>query len=66
MLQKGLDGANADKLEKFVELRGEPFVVLKALRELPSISAHKDAVTTLTSLETLFKYLDACDALQYD
>lgn len=47
---------------EFVQIRGEPYKVLKTLKEGP-LGSHAGAQTALAELDTLFSYLDAMDCL---
>jgi histidyl-tRNA synthetase len=65
MLQKALSEASADKIEPFVAMRGEPFVILQQLRGLPVLSPHQAAQATLDQLDVLFGYLQAYGVLAH-
>jgi histidyl-tRNA synthetase len=63
MIEKGLDGAVADRIGEFVVLKGHPKALLEKLRSMKSIQEHKIATETLNELEVLFFYLESMGVL---
>ncbi|KAM9966848.1 hypothetical protein ACTFIR_007083 [Dictyostelium discoideum] len=62
---KALDGAVADKIEKFVSLKDEPIKLLQHLRATGMCDGNKDATEALSQLETLFGYLECFGVTQH-
>jgi len=56
--QKGLNPEVADKIEKFVMLKGPPNLLLQRILEEKQLDSNPMAVEGLNDLKTLFKYLD--------
>eukprot|EP01114_Cavostelium_apophysatum_P006738 TRINITY_DN1818_c0_g1_i1.p1 TRINITY_DN1818_c0_g1~~TRINITY_DN1818_c0_g1_i1.p1 ORF type:complete len:410 (-),score=118.25 TRINITY_DN1818_c0_g1_i1:380-1609(-) len=55
---KGLQPEVADKIEEFVKLQGEPFALMKKIREEKRCDSNKDAMQGLDELTLLFEYLE--------
>jgi histidyl-tRNA synthetase len=58
MLEKGLVEEVADKIEKYVALKGEPHQLLEKLRNEKLMEGNKVAMEGLAELQTLFEYTD--------
>mmetsp|Transcript_11100 Transcript_11100/g.24501 ORF Transcript_11100/g.24501 Transcript_11100/m.24501 type:complete len:640 (+) Transcript_11100:1165-3084(+) len=63
--EKGLDGAAADRIGKFVLLNGEPREMMKQLRSSNAFGDHKVACNALEDLDIMFGYLEAMGKLKY-
>lgn len=66
VVQKGLDGAVADRIGVYVTMAattGDPWPLLKQLRDNPEFAAHAGAQVAMDELELLFGFLDAMKCL---
>jgi len=61
--QKGLPGEVADRIQKFVELKGEPLSLLSKLLEEKKCENNKNATVALQEMQLLFKYLECYGVL---
>eukprot|EP01091_Cochliopodium_minus_P019400 TRINITY_DN8142_c0_g1_i3.p1 TRINITY_DN8142_c0_g1~~TRINITY_DN8142_c0_g1_i3.p1 ORF type:complete len:317 (-),score=113.32 TRINITY_DN8142_c0_g1_i3:66-1016(-) len=67
--EKGLDEEIADKLQKFVEMRGHPFDLLKTIEETKVMEGNKTCEDALKEMKLLFEYCDnfsVLDLLEFD
>ena len=64
MLEKGLDEESADKIGKFVLLKGEPETLLAQLMEMEELQSEQ-AGSGLAELSEIFSYLKITDMLKY-
>ena len=60
---KGLTDEMCDNLHKFVQLKGEPWTLLKKLKDEAIFKGHKEGEKTVEDMELLFKYLDSMNVL---
>lgn len=60
---KGLTVEMCDKLEKFVQYKGEPWAMLNRLKNEKVFAGHKEGEETIKEMEILFTYLDAMKIL---
>ena len=60
---KGLTVEMCDKLEKFVQYKGEPWAMLNRLKAEQVFTGHKEGEETIKEMEILFTYLDAMKIL---
>ncbi|KAJ5073620.1 histidyl-tRNA synthetase [Anaeramoeba ignava] len=58
IFEKGLDEETANRIGKFVEMKGNPFELLKNLRDGKLLEGNKSAELALEELEILFNYCD--------
>ncbi len=62
---KGLTGDVADKIGKFVVLKGKPWELYNSLMESKRFGNHKGALEAMEDLRILFEYLEAMGKLHF-
>jgi len=65
MIGKGLEGESADKIQQYVEIKGDPRQVLMTLKENSNLMENEKARKSIEDMEKLVSYLEVFGIVQY-